>query len=294
MTTMASATRRPWMVTAAVTVVMAIALLAVPISYERTTGHEVKLTLSGSSLDATRVAGIAKELKTALKAQSVMAAVESDGGAESTILTATVKGGSAADAQVIAPTFAQSLELKGYHAATAIRPIREKVSDSMVAYARDNLIRIPVDNRSAAEIEAEIRNQFALAGIPDAQVSVTEEVVNGRPARKVKVEVDKTGTAGDPSLHVPTPEIVLTKGGQDLPAGAGIRMSMKKMKAADGSVTTVIETTSNGQEYKAEIPNSESMSEAQLAQAIETELQRAGARVRVTMNGGRIDIEPLP
>ena len=71
-------------------------------------------------------------------------------------------------------------------------------------------------------------------------------------------------------------------------------MRIMKKKATDGGTTTVLETTQNGQTYKAEIPNSQDMSDDQLAQAIETELQRAGARVRVTMVGGRPDVQPLP
>jgi hypothetical protein len=301
MTTTASATRRPWLVTAAVTAVMAIVLLAVPISYQRTTGHEVKLTLSGDGLDAARAAGIAKELKTALHAQSVVAMEANDGGKDALTLTATVPGGDAASAQVVAETFARSLEAKGYHATSAVRPIREKVSDSMVAYARDNLIRIPVDDKSAAELEAEIKNQLAMAGLPDAKVSVTDEVINGKPARKFKVEVDhqKTGTPEEMAEFDAKvngePQIVLTKDGQVLPEmGQGVQMRMMKKKSADGHVTTVIETTSNGQTYKAEIPNSETMSEPQLAQAIEAELQRAGARVRVTWENGHLDVQPLP
>jgi hypothetical protein len=302
MTTATSATTRPWVVPAAVTVVMAIVLLAVPISYQRTTGHEVKLTLSGEGLDGARVASISGELKTALHAQSVVATRTGDDGAGALTLTATVKGGSAADAQVVASTFAKSLEAKGYHATSGVAPIREKVSNSMVAYAMDNLIRIPVDNKSAAELEAEIRSQLAAAGIPDAQVSVTDEVVNGKPARKYKVEVNREHTATGANAGTEfdakvegEPKIVLTKDGQVLPEmGGGVTMRIMKKKAADGSTTMVLETTQNGQTYKAEIPNSETLGDAALAQAIETELQRAGARVRVTMVNGRPDIQPLP
>ena len=115
----------------------------------------------------------------------------------------------------------------------------------------------------------------------------------------VEVNREKTGTAAD--MHEfdaklgPEPEIVLTKDGQVLPTlGHGVTMKVMKKKSADGHVTTVLETTANGQEYKVEIPNSETMSDTQLSQAIESELQKAGARVRVTMSGGRIDVEPLP
>jgi hypothetical protein len=301
MTTTASATGRPWVVSAAVTAVLAIVLLAVPISYQRTVGHEVKLTLDGASLDAAGVAGIAKELKTALHAQSVTAAkAETEaGGDDALTFTATVNGRSAADAEVIARTFAQSLEAKGYRAATGVRPIRERVSNSMVAYAYDNLIRIPVDNKSAAELEAEIRNQLALAGIPDARVSVTDEIVNGKPARKYKVEVDRDHSAGAGETFGAEsegdPQIVLTRDGQVIPDdGRAVSMKIFKKKSETGSLTTIIETRRNGQDYRVEIPNSDSMSDAQLGQAIETELARAGFRARVTMVDGRPDIQPLP
>ena len=294
-------TKRPWVIPAAVTAVIALVLLAVPISYERTTGQEVKLTLSGTGLDGARVASISNELKNALHAKSVVADRDDENGAETLTLTATVPGGSAAAATVVASTFTKSLEAKGYHATSSVAAIREKVSNSVVAYAMDTIIRIPVDNKSAAELEAEIRNSFAAAGIPDAQVSVTEEIVNGKPARKYKVEVNRehTGSAGDTQFDAKLegePQIVLTKDGVAIPELGANAVSMRilKKKDAAGHTTTVLETMQGGQTYKAEIPNSENMSDDALAQAITTELQRAGARVRVTMVNGRPDVQPLP
>lgn len=296
MSTAMSVKQRPWLAMAGVAAVLALVLLAVPISYERTTGQEVRLTLSGASLDPAGVATIAKELKTALRASGVTAAMESNDGAQSLTFTANVPGSSLARAQAVAQTFATSLGAKGYQVTASARSIRERVSTSVYAYARDQVIQISLDDKSAPELEAEIRQRLVEAGIPDAVVSVSDEMVNGKPAQKVRVEMKRDHSVSSPEeaarLHEAGPEIVFTKDGQPV-AGQGTTVRVAK-KNMHGSITTSIEVQSNGRTFNTEIPNSEGLSDAALGSAIEDQLRQAGLNARVTVTNGQIDIQPEP
>jgi len=50
--------------------------------------------------------------------------------------------------------------------------------------------------------------------------------------------------------------------------------------------------TSNGKIAKAEVPNSESMSDADMTSTITTQLRQAGIEARVTVESGKITVEP--
>ncbi|MGH7726352.1 MAG: hypothetical protein ACREOU_13070 [Candidatus Eiseniibacteriota bacterium] len=295
MKTVVNGKSRPWLATAGVAVFVALALLVVPVSYERTTGHQVTLSVSGASLDGGQAGIIAKELKSALEASSVMAAVESENGAESVSFVATVPGGSAANLTKVAQAFAHSLDERGYTASAEVRATKERVSGNVYAFARDRVIQIPIEGKDAAQLEAEIRQQLAAAGITDAVVSVTDEPLNGRTARKVTVEAHKERHASGAELetnHDAVPQIVLTKDGQPL-AGQGASVRVMKTRSASG-VTLKVEAEVNGQTTTTEIPNADTMSDAEIASALEAKFREAGINARVTVTGGKIDVQPLP
>jgi hypothetical protein len=59
------------------------------------------------------------------------------------------------------------------------------------APARGQTIRADGANKSTAEIEAEVRQKLADAGLPNARVSVTKTTLEGKPGKMVTIEVGK-------------------------------------------------------------------------------------------------------
>jgi hypothetical protein len=186
--------------------------------------------------------------------------------------------------------FARGLAAKGYAASVQVTPHRERVRYPAVAYALDQMIRISIDGKTSAAIEQEIRDQFAKAGVPDAQVSVTDAPQGGHEVR-LTVERQHDGDASAPPPEQ-LPQVVLTKNGVPLGGGEGLSVKVQKKKA-DGVVSLSVEVTSNGKSAKAEVPNSGSMSDAALADAISTQLKQQGLDVKVNVVGGKVSVETL-
>ena len=143
---------RPWFVPAAVTAVLAVALLLVPVSYERTTGDRVTLALAKAP-DPAALVTIAQQMKSALRASGVR--VESAGTTVSFV--ADVPRSSGVPAARAAAAFAAGLEKRGYEATVATAPMREKVTGSVYAFARDVVIKVLHGSLSR---EPEMRERF--------------------------------------------------------------------------------------------------------------------------------------
>jgi hypothetical protein len=276
--------RRPWLASAAAAVVMALILVAVPVSYQRTTGHEVRLALGAAALGAAQVSAIARELGAVLGAKSVQA-WNQDGRLE---LRAFVPAGSRRAAGATANAFARQLAAKGYGASATTRVVRERVSGSVYAFARDQVITIRTDGMSAAELEAEIRRRFAEAGVPDAEVSVTDA---GEGRREVKLKVNRDGEAGSAGAHDPIPGLVLTKEGAPL-AGEGFEIKVMKRKSAAG-VSLVVEVQDGSRSATATVAHPDALGDAAVAAEIERQLAAAGIRARVTVSGEQVEVEKL-
>ena len=165
-------TRRPWLATAGLIVLIAAAMLVVPVSYDRTVGHDVALTLTGVK-DLSRARDIARELEAVLGVKHVTVQAAQDAGASLTF-DAFVPVRSGVDPGARARAFAKELEQRGYAAAAVSTPKRERVAGSVYAYAKDLVIQVSTDGKSAAQIEAEIRQRLADAGITNTSVSVTD------------------------------------------------------------------------------------------------------------------------
>ena len=263
--------KRPWMIPATVTAVLAIALLVVPVSYVRTTGDRVTLTLAS----ANDPAAIAREMKTALHASAV--SVLSTNGALS--LVADVPRTSKVNASAVGAAFAVALNARGYDASVATAPIREKVSGNVYAFARDVVVKVDVANKSSAQIESEIRDQLAAAGIQNAQVSVT---TGDGDKQQVTMELPLSKASGTAPANV---KVDLTKNGQDL-AQTGHTVNMHMEQTPDGGRT--IHMTIGGQTF--DIEHTEKMSDAELSAALGEKLRAAGMNIDLKVENGRITV----
>jgi hypothetical protein len=156
---------------------VAAALLLLPISYQRTVGHTVRLSLSGPA----PVRPLAKGLRQALHAESVQVAASPEG----VTLTAQVAVRSRAEVQRRADAFASVLARQGHKAQVAITPRTEQVSGRVYAMALEKVIEIRVDmtGKSARQIEDEIREQLRSQGVTDPEVQVE------RSGEQTRVEI---------------------------------------------------------------------------------------------------------
>jgi citrate lyase gamma subunit len=276
-------TSRPWLASGLVAAAIVIAMLVIPISYLRTTGHQVSLRVSGSA-DATQLHAIASELKSQLHAEGVRVRLEEQNGAPTATFEAMVPIGNRVDAAAVANAFATGLTERGLKSSAETTPVRERVSGSVYAYAKDLVIQVSTDGKSSAQIEAEIRQRLADAGIRDAQVSVTDEGAN---ARKVTLNVKRTSDD-----HSPAPSDIslqLTKNGQPLGVN-GPSVRIERMRSPAGESLHLV-VSNAGKSTTFDVPNADKMSDAQLQSTIESKLREAGLDLQVTVTNGNVEVK---
>ena len=273
--------RRPWLVTLLAAVVVAVALLAVPVSYERTTGHQVDLTIAGA-LEPARLGPIAGQFKAALGAGPVEVRIENG----NTVLSAFLPKSARSFSPALAQAFAKELSAKGYHATASTETVKEKTSGNVYAFAAEQVIRIEGTNKTAAQLESEIRQRLSQAGVPDAQVKVTDQPGGGRNI-EVTMERQRVGASSVPEPQVPT--IQITKNGMPV-EGEGLEIRVEKMKTADGTETMKVEAVQGARTATATIKNPGSLGDAGLAAEIQRQLSAQGITGNIRVQNGRISV----
>ena len=271
---------RPALATALGVIVVAAALLVIPISYERTVGYDVALTLEGGNVAEPQVREIARGFKETLgaKGANVMASMENGR------LTYRFEASAPGDARGSAEAFAKELKALGYAAKVEATPRRETVSSNVYAYAMSQVIEISTDGKSAAQLESEIRQRLVVAGVTQAQVSVTDL---GDSRRSIRIEAQHTSEAG--TGHEEIPELVLTKDGK--PIGEGFAVRVMKKKDASGATALSVAVTAEGKAATVDIPNADSMGDGALAAEIQSRLLAAGIDAVVKVQGDEITVE---
>lgn len=163
------------------------AVLLWPISYERTVGHSVQLTVAvGDHTTSPEAAAqalpprvLAKQIKTALQADSVRVELSRDEAGTHMTFTARVPQRSRPAVDV--RTGALVSELQKQLSASPLAPRlqvqvserREQVSGRVYAMALDRLIQVRVDTsgKSDAEVKAEVESQLRAQGIASPTVT---------------------------------------------------------------------------------------------------------------------------
>jgi hypothetical protein len=281
---------RPAVAAVVVGALLVVVAMVVPVSYQRVVGQDVALTFAGKGIGREQIGAIARALKGVLGSDGVVVDASAMDQGTQFVLRATSPQRSGARVQRVAGEFARGLAAKGYSASFQVAPHRERVRYPAAAYAWDQIIRISVDGKSAAQLQSEIQRRLSEAGVPDAQVSVTDRPEGGREIN-MKVERQAVGD-GSAATPEPMPQVVLTKEGAPLAGGEGLAVKIRKMKR-DDAVTLIVEVTLNDKSAKAEVPNSQSMSDAALADAISGQLKQQGIDAKVTVVGGKVSVEPV-
>jgi hypothetical protein len=163
---------RPRLATALAGGAFALVFLFVPISYQRTVGHDVVFTLSGTGQD---VPEMAKEMKAALHAEDLQVRVAVSGTETVQRCSARVPMRSKGEVERLAGSYAAKLAASGVGAAFTVTPVVEKHTGNVYLAAANAVIHIRVGDRSAEEIADDIRSQLADAGVAGAEVDVTRE-----------------------------------------------------------------------------------------------------------------------
>jgi hypothetical protein len=273
--------RHPWLATGLAALALALVLLAVPVSYERTTGHRIDLKIAGV-MEPGRLGPIAGEFKAALGADGISARIENG----TTVLSGFVPAGSRSFSPSLAQAFAKELSAKGYQATATTSAVKEKTSGNVYA-ALNQIITIESAGKTTAQLESEIRQRLADAGVPDAKVSVTDDA-NGR---KIEVNVQRHldgSTSAGTEQQVPTLQI--TKNGVPV-AGQGLEIRVEKLKASDGSVTLKVVAVDGSRTATATVKNPDSLGDAGLADEIQRQFSAQGITARISVQNGQISVE---
>ena len=290
MATSDNLTRRPLGIAALAGALAVIALLVIPFSYERTTGHTITLALQGGALDAEHLKGIALQMKKLTKAPAVAVQADNSNGALAFTLTSTVSNASGIDADATAKGFAAELTRLGYSASTTVAPVKERVSGSVYAYARDRVINVNVEGKSAAQIENEIRQGLADAGVTNALVSVSKDGSGADEKLKLTVEAQKQlHDPGDAAASEPIPKFVFNKGGAPIGAAGGFTVREEMRRTPDGATLTLI-VQDTGKSATIEVQHADTVGDAVITAQVESQLRAAGIDATVTTTDGRVHI----
>lgn len=195
--------RRPAWVVAGAAAAIALALIFVPVSYDRTVGHELSFEVSGAQLADSDVNGLVQVLSAQLGEAPVQVSL-----GDRAEIHARFKNKSRAEVEAVARALQSELVAKGLEAGFEVTPIEETVSSNVFAYAAAQWsdIRVETAGRSDIEIENDIRSQLASQGFMVDEVSF-ESTPDGAKMRleatspgghRVVAQTDHVSTSGAP------------------------------------------------------------------------------------------------
>jgi hypothetical protein len=162
--------------------IVAAVLLAVPISYTKTTGYRATLEISDATgIDIEAVAG---EFGKAMNTEDVMVKAGMAGAS----IFADLPVRPAGILEGIASGFARALTERGIPATAGIEPVTERVTGNVYAMAANEIVEIRINSEGMTdeEIEDEIRSELEAAGLEACLVDV--ETGDGEKRIEVGIE----------------------------------------------------------------------------------------------------------
>jgi hypothetical protein len=215
----------PAMATALGIAVMAAVLLAVPISYTKTTGYRATLEISDAT--GVDVDAVAAEFGKALDTENVMVRA----GAGTARIAADLPVRAAGTVKGMASGFAMALTERGIPAAAEVERITERVTGNVYAMAADGIIEIRVNSegKTDEEIEDEIRAQIEAAGLEACLV----DVETGDGEKRIEIGIEHH--LDDLSDGTPSPVSITIDGMEPPPAGECVNEQCLELRIpADG------------------------------------------------------------
>lgn len=172
-----------------------------PLSYQRTVGHSVRVTLPGVRPEGARP--LARQIRAALGAEALSLNLDPGG----LTVTARVPSRSRSQVQHQADALVQALGDRRVVASAQVTARTEQVAGRVYAMALDKVIEIRVDmqGKTAAQIRDEIRAQLQAGGMTDAVVDVQRagdetkvDIAGSMDGEARQVQVVRRGDAGGP------------------------------------------------------------------------------------------------
>jgi hypothetical protein len=199
----------PAMATLLCIAIVAAVLLAVPISYTKTTGYRATLEIANAT--GVDIDAVASEFAKVLDAEGVMVRT----GAGGATISADLPVRAAATLKGMATGFADILSRRGVPAAAGIKRLTERVTGNVYAMAANGIIEIRVNSegKTDEEIEDEIRTQIEAAGLEACLVDV--ETGDGEK----RIEIGLQQTVEDGAAGSPTPVKITIDGMEPPPTG---------------------------------------------------------------------------
>lgn len=244
---------RPRLASGLIGAVLIGGALLMPISYQRTVGHNVTMELSGARLGGAQLKELANQLKSITGAERVEVRMEGEQ------LRLRAIGRNAKRAVVEQRTAALVRALKqqaqaqgqSLEASTQIEPRRERVESRVYAAALAALIEIRVDptGKTDRQVEDEIRDQLSRAGATPKDVQFQRkadgthleiEAESGGRTLKVIRETRDDGRGGSPEVAVKVEEIDDTR--EPGMTDDQLRDKIKRQLEARGMTATVTVT----------------------------------------------------
>jgi hypothetical protein len=169
---------------------LAVALLFLPVSYDRTVGHVVTVHVPGGVLDSQTIGPLARSMKKSLHADSVQVRAEARGEKSELTFIAKLPQRSSQKAEQLTQDLLQTLQQQNLHATAEVTARKERTAGRVYAMALDSLIRIHVDTtgKSDDQVADEIRNQLESSGVHGP--SVTFERHGDESQMQISADVD--------------------------------------------------------------------------------------------------------
>jgi hypothetical protein len=199
----------PAMTTVLGIAIVAAVLLAVPISYTKTTGYRATLEIADAA--GVDIEAVAAEFGKALDTENVMIRA----GAGGARIAAALPVRASAALEGIATGFARALTEKGVSATAEVERLTERVTGNVYAMAANGIIEIRVNSegKTDEEIEDEIRTQIEAAGLEACLV----DVETGDGEKRIEIGIERSLDDGASDSPMP---VRITIDGMEPPPGA--------------------------------------------------------------------------
>jgi hypothetical protein len=199
----------PAMATVLGIAIVAAVLLAVPISYTKTTGYRATLEIADAA--GVDIEAVAAEFGKALNTENVMVRA-GIGGAK---ISAALPARAPVAVDGIASGFARALTKRGIPATAGVERLTERVTGNVYAMAANEIIEIRVNSEGLTdeEIEDEIRAQIEAAGLEACLV----DVETGDGEKRIEIGIEHR--LDDESADGPMP-VRITIDGMEPPPGS--------------------------------------------------------------------------
>ena len=292
--TLKTVKRRPWLAPVAAAGLAAL-LLFVPVSYQTTTGYDVRLEINGSSGTAPQAGHLVADFAKTMSIEHAAVSLSGDGGR--TVILARVSEDDRSEVERRAAAFAAQLSGEGLSSRVSVSPVMEMTTSPVYAMGLGRGLRLDIQRkgRHSSDVERDIEAQLRQADIVDADVSYTDK--DGCSLIQI-VMPGGTSAAGSTSdgLHV---ALICAASDADCKRKCADRPDCATTCSTSATTSAgPIQVSLDGQtgyvcSGEVTLESVAGLSDAQIADAIRTKFASQGCQTDVVVrNGAVVSVEP--